>query len=206
MKRNQNRLWVVVAVLILIIVVLAGVLGWYVLNSGKDSNQANRMTTTATKSPNGQPGYLFIDEWDVKIPVDDEVGPMYYTMDKNIAFIRSEKLDATGEKDCTTNTIYVTRGYASDKVPQEDSNPIKTFQEVYDGTSLDELTLNIRSIKVKIGDYYYVAPRFSGSSCIKTSSPQREDEAHDQELLNKQIAESKAAVAVVHAVNKLTQK
>jgi hypothetical protein len=214
MKRDSKGFSAVEGLLILIILgILAGV-GWYVW---KSNNQANKSLNNADKSNSiktntsvnstkcskepeltaecaklipSVDNSLAIKEWDVKIPVNKDTQGLSYSIDKNgvVSFRTTELNKLSGS--CTSNSVQVVRGKASDKVPNEiGSQNGESFLEKYNEV-MKTKDQTVRSIAVKAGDYYYVYPDWSGASCVTQSSQSGQEAA--------------ILLSIVKAVNQLT--
>lgn len=206
MKLNQKGFSVVEILVVIGLVGLLGVAGWLVYDHQKSPEQSettqqssNTQTdTTTSTTDDSQKTYLEIEDWGIKIPINGDVGSLSYTLKTNTASIRSTELDNLSGSDCTSNSINVVRGKASEPVPNETGEGASTFLEVYNSTTVDNDNLTTRSIKAKVGDYYFVVPGYAGASCVDIPYEQPEGRI-------KQEAETKAMIDIVKSINQLVQ-
>lgn len=90
MTRTENshnsqgfaHIGLILAVLAVIAAVALG--GWYVWHSDRDDNKSNSTTKNSNSQneqndPHENGRYLVIEEWEVKIPLSDEISRAYYT-------------------------------------------------------------------------------------------------------------------------------
>ena len=159
---------------IILIIVLVGVLGFvgyraydvytsktdegreqnkYGFSKDKEDEDAEEATKDSTE-------YLTIEEWGVKVPIEN-VDNLSYEIEDNIAHFRSTKLNSVSG-DCKSNSLDVARGKAADTYPAtiEES----TFAEAYTDLQKEEQGES-RNYSTKIGDYYYLVPGYSGAAC-----------------------------------------
>jgi hypothetical protein len=103
MNKNESGFSGVELVLVLVIVVLIGVVGWLVYDNHHKSTVAstNSSTSTSAKTPNATPSstqkYLTITEWGTRIPYsgNDTLSYKLNTADSNDATIISKNLADT---------------------------------------------------------------------------------------------------------------
>ncbi|MDB5163618.1 MAG: hypothetical protein JWS12_235 [Candidatus Saccharibacteria bacterium] len=182
-KLNSKGFSAVEALLILIIVGVIGFVGWYVYKSQKDTNKTLNNTSQGastpqkvTKTPTSSSPQsmtttqksLTVKEWGVQVPLDANTTDLYYTLNNSVASFRTKQLD-TLLPSCTTNSVQVARGKATDTYPAPGTET-STFKEIYDSvmTSSDKTVHNIKP--ALIGDYYYIAPAEPGASCSAKSN------------------------------------
>lgn len=204
MNKNEKGFSVVEGLLTVVVIGLTGFVGWYVwhnratkpVNSPAANTPPAKTTTTApvkTVDPNA--GYLVIKEWGVKLPLNNGLSLSYSIKDK-AATIRSAELDKLSGTNCTANSVIVERGKATERVTPE-SGEGSTFLETYNSTTLNTTNPdNIRAIKAKVGDYYFVAPGYASASCIDIPYENPEGKA-------KQEAETQAQLSIVKAIDQV---
>jgi hypothetical protein len=197
MKKNENGFSAIEGLLVLVVVGVIGFAGWYVWQSKNKTNQslanANNTSTSATvpkgskkpiESTAPKPAaqqYLEIKEWNVKVPLSDEIKDLKYEVttkglnlhDKNQAVIKfyTQRLkDAQGV--CSNNNFPVTlnRGISSDipvmgDGPGPDDSTSNTYGYLYDHNTIQPDGGRIHVGLIKIGTYYYTDALFPGSSC-----------------------------------------
>ena len=180
--KNQKGFTIIEGLLILVIVGLIGGVGWYVWQAKEKSdksldNAAQTEKTAASKKAETEKTkeFLNVQEWGVKISVDSSVEGLNYVI-KNytkygqsvtVASFRSSELNKLSG-DCASNSIDVARGKAKEVVPNEEDlvEGGETFEAAYnEGQKYSSSPLTTRSINLKIGDYYFVPPGYSGASC-----------------------------------------
>lgn len=187
-KKSSERGSVEVIIAVVLLLIVIGALVWVFLvqlpASNKMTEEATMVKPTADATATGE--YLIVKEWGLKIPEDTATTKLSYTIDQNnMMILRSKTLDAlSGE--CKSNSVYVMRGKEKDHVMGEEESTGIEFKVAYDSVSTSPLTG--RSIKAKVGDYYYVPPSFSGSSCL--TDPHKQDD------------ETIAVLDVIRAFNK----
>jgi prepilin-type N-terminal cleavage/methylation domain-containing protein len=208
MKQNQKGFSVVEILIVIVVIGLIGTVGWLVYDRQKspkqsETTQQSTNTQSDTKTTDSSKGteqtqqkYLEIKEWSVKLPVSSDVGSLSYTVKTNTASIRSTELDKLSGTGCTSNSINVVRGKATEIVLNEIGEGGSTFLEAYNSTTVDNANLNTRSIKAKVGDYYYVVPGYAGASCIDIPYEKPEGKV-------KQEAETKAMLDIVKSLNQM---
>lgn len=185
---ERGSIEVIIAVVLLLIVI--GALAWVFLvqlpASNKIAEEATVVKPTEQATATGE--YLVVKEWGIKIPEDTATTKLNYSIDQNnMLVLRSKVLDGmSGE--CKSNSVYVMRGKEKDHVMGEDESTGVEFKRAYDSVSVSPLTG--RSIKAKVGEYYYVPPSFSGASCLT-----------DPHQLDK---ETTAVLDIIRAFNKVS--
>lgn len=181
MKTNQKGFSAVEIILVVAVVGLIGAVGWLVYDRQQGNTNAKTETSEPAKAaasntsqkedanntPEDQAKYLVIKEWGVKLPQGDSASLSYVVKDTNTVSIRSAELDKVSANGCNTNSVTVVRGTANEVVPSSVDDPNNpTFMAVYNETTINDSDLSARSIKAKVGDYYYLAPGYLGASCV----------------------------------------
>jgi hypothetical protein len=203
----DKKLSMKILIVILVMVIGAGAVVWAVYNQKKTDKQdeitkeetkIDSTTTTTTSDQILNQSYMEIKQWGVKIPITSNVGSLSYSfLDSAVVGIRSTELNKLSG-DCTSNSVNVTRGKASDSIPTETGEagePGATFLDTYNSTSVDN-NLSIRSIKAKVDEYYFVVPDLPTASCVSASQDTPEGQA-------KYLDETSAQVNIVRAINQL---
>lgn len=208
MKINQKGFSAVVILLALLLIVAIGFTGYYVWNTQQNKKTASaetktvavvtpqKTTTNPTPATQDTQKYLVVKEWGIKIPVDDSVDGLSYTLfgQKNTDGIR---LSTTALKQisgtCTDNEFLVFRGKANDIVPAEIDDPQNpSFLQTYNSLTVDANNPTQRSFKLKIGDYYYTPPGFAGASCVGSSQSGQAKEGAISLSIAKAVQNAKA--------------
>ena len=90
MKRKSNQQGFSIAILLVVIVVLAGLVlaGWYVWKKNRKDNTSNKTSTSQTNQkddkkqmasdPSEGGKYLVISEWGVRFPLSSDISEAYY--------------------------------------------------------------------------------------------------------------------------------
>lgn len=171
MKLNNKGFGAVEVIAIVLVVGILGFVGYraydvYTANSneGREQNKygfsEDKEDEDAEETTKDSTEYVTIEEWGVKVPVE-KVDNLSYEIEGNIAHFRSTKLNSISG-DCKSNSLDVARGKAADTYPAtiEES----TFAEAYNDLQMEEQGES-RNYSTKIGDYYYLAPGYSGAAC-----------------------------------------
>jgi hypothetical protein len=156
------------------------------------SGQVSDLQKQLTDSKKTEGQSLTVKEWGVKIPVDDSVKGLSYTIKGTTGSFRTTELN-TLSGNCTTNSVNVARGKAQEKLPNEQGTQTgDTFEKAYAAQQqfLNDNQTTARDIAVKIGEYYYVPPGYSGASCAAADKTSQDKEAA-------------ALVNIAKAVNKM---
>jgi hypothetical protein len=200
-KNNTNRAVIIVLIVIFVLGIAGLLIGRQIskMSQIKNERKSTNGLESITNSNVDQDvkGYMKIKEWGIKIPITDDVNGLKYTIKSEVVSIRSKSLDKTSGN-CTSNSINVARGKASDIVPDESGKGKNNFLDTYNKTNFSVDYPDIRSVKAKIGSYYFVVPEYESQSCIATGSQSTED-------LVKKWAETRAEFGIVKAINKMTK-
>lgn len=201
LNSNQKGFSVVEVILVIVIVGLLAVVGWFVYNRSNDkgpssvtNTQTSATTPSNTTTKTDLSKYLVIKEWAVKIPLNSDVAGLTYTIgSNNVATFRTNALDDASMENCGgSNSIAVARGKATDIPPNETDSTESNFKDYYEAAIKNDdspnSTTNTRDIHLYIGSYYYVPPGYTSASCAKEASAEKE---------------GKAALAIVNAVSKM---
>ena len=154
LKKNETGFSAVEIILVLVIIVLLGVVGWFVYKNQKKTipsptTTANttastpaKTTTTTPTTPVTDPnaGYLVIKEWGVKIKMKDST-KVTYTYDG------TPGTDPSGAGYYESNILFVVKPeYLQDKTCKVSVgySRYKTLEVAFANTA------------IKIGDYYYL--------------------------------------------------
>jgi cytoskeletal protein RodZ len=153
MKQNkQAGFGAVEGLIVLVVVLLIGFAGWYMVTKHKDNKPKATNTTSTSASKNdqktsnattGDTKYLEIKEWGIKFALTTDTADAYY--DNKTASplasmsLRSHALDS--EPDCTTAPQSIASIFRVPKDAEDDSLPGKKYNETQDGKT--------------IGDYFY---------------------------------------------------
>ncbi|MET0779825.1 MAG: hypothetical protein ABWY71_03240 [Candidatus Saccharimonadales bacterium] len=146
--KNTAGFSAVEGLVILGVVVLIGLAGWFIVSSKhKDKTPApNTTSSTNDDSANtttGDTKYLEIKEWGVKFALTTDTADAYYDTSKTTPLdamsLRSHSLDS--ESDCTTAPQSVAAIFRVAKDAPDESLPGKKYSETQDGKT--------------IGDYFY---------------------------------------------------
>jgi hypothetical protein len=183
MRKDQNGLGAIEALLIAVIIGIVGFAGWFVYNSQKKTNQSldntnrtqaniNKQAQAETKPPE-QAKYLEVKEWGIKIPVKEvPTLELREIVHGSYAAFSTPQLNGF-KKDCSgKNAVAVYRGKASENVPTETGSNGSTYEEV----SRDSTKLFSR-----VGDYYYVKLNYGHASCANN----QDEEKTEADITNK---------------------
>ncbi len=166
-KTRSTKGFSIIAVLIALAVFgLIVIFGALVFGKRKPAN-----TSANTSEKKVETKYLAIDQWKVKVPIN-EVPTLSYDItsqnDDSVITLRTDELDALSTN-CVTNRPDVARGLANQKVPNDVGNP--NFGNTYK-TDYDSLVAQLKAVPganlvaAKVGDYYYVTPDYRSPSCF----------------------------------------
>jgi hypothetical protein len=190
-KLNKKGFSVLEVILILLVVSLIAGLGYMVYqNKGKSKAQISSTTndtttpTTAEQKPAADQ-FFAIKEWGVQIPKDKIPTGFSYSIAESTAKFRSKALDDLSVDKCTSNSIYVVRGKATDTPPSEGGSA-DNFQKSYDVLVKEDTTAQVtttRDIHLKLGDYYYIPPGYSGATCLTAASTSADQTKEEDAML-----------------------
>lgn len=189
MKTNQYQkgFSVVEAVIIILVVAVLGLGGWYVWSRSKNDSAKNKDTSTSSQASQSQ-AYLDIKEWKIRLPLSSTTADAYYVVNTssqdddvqpNTVWLGVKSLDAVCPA-ANANTGGKPLAGLSRTLPS-DTDPVSgdTYQKKYpDGTTLD-------------GYYYGYADWVTKSPCTTDSSYQ----AKLQELNTAFAAAAKSIIA-----------
>lgn len=151
--KNEAGFGAIEGLIIVVVVVLIGAAGWFVMSRHKTTKPTATITST-TKTPatsdttsnsttDGSTKYLTIKEWGVKFALTTATADAYYDTKTNSSIdsmsLRSHSLDT--EADCTTSPQSVATLFRVPKDAMDDMIPGKKYSETQDGKT--------------IGDYFY---------------------------------------------------
>jgi hypothetical protein len=189
--RNQKGFGHMGVLAMIIIVAAVAFGGWWVYDHHKKK-------TTPTPAP--AQTYLTVKEWSVKVPTDDTVKGLSYTIDKTVpsgygqvAHFTSDDLKAVSTKvvNCIANNVDVARGLANEYVPGD--TLAKDKNSYYKAVILQEKNSpEFYKYSKQIGDYYYVTPGYAGASCTEKKSDLAKEESAQaaiKAVLAKMVAE-----------------
>lgn len=199
MKNNQKGFGVVEGLLIIVIVGLLGFVGWYVWHSKQSTDNtynaatsANSTSTSPTNSATPKEQALVVAEWGVKVPTTSVTNDLSYSLSNLNTMVnakgsfRTKQLDSLWPN-CTTNSVIMLRGQASDTYPSIGSSQA-SFKEQYDSLQSSTDVDWTHTVKPKkIGDYYYIQAQ-PGAVCSSKSNgdPQENKIIQDiKDALNK---------------------
>lgn len=199
MSKKEDGFSVVEGLLVLVVVLLVGFIGYYVWNINhkteskdteitSDTSKPKKASASTEKVPTTTPpptvsindtgSYLTVTEWAIKIPLNTGTEGLSYkirsTNDTNgsIGSFSSDALKAAGIAGCESNTIEVARGNKHQYVPQEGGTSTTSYDTQYETTKTNE-----SYIGVKVGDNYLVDPNYSGASCAGTTDGAAKEQA-----------------------------
>lgn len=191
MKTNKG-FTVIEGLLILVILGILGSTGWYVwdsqhkttdaFNNADAANSSVAKYSKATVAQTQSKQYLTVNEWGVKVPIDNSTEGLSYKIGNDgVASFSDSKLKGISGS-CTSNLETVARGTANDSVPNElGTNQGETFSADYQA-NLKNKNQNTRGVAVYIGVYYYVPPSYPAASCAAVNQTSQSEETDD--LLN----------------------
>jgi hypothetical protein len=200
MRKSENGFAAVEGLLIAIVVLLVGFIGYYVWHTNHkpdskpavtSSNSTPAQTTekedtkTTPTAPVDSTTYLTVSEWDVKVPLSAGTTGLSYIIRKttqtegSIASFSSNDLRAASTAGCTSNTIEVARGNKNQFVPQEAGTSTTSYEAQYNQTKTNDSYY----IGVKIGDNYLVSPNYRGASCSGSSESQAKADVATEAIL-----------------------
>lgn len=171
MTKGQKGFSAVEGLLILIIVVLVGTVGWYVGSSTKEANDTlNNATATSTSTPSKtsvSPSYLVIKEKGIKFKLSNQIKDAYYHVSSDgYIYLSLHRFDSMkGAEGCAaTDDGLGILALVSGKVGAEDVN--LPSGGMWTQKELDD------SGMTKVGDTYYGFMRGNGPCWDVNNPPQ----------------------------------
>jgi uncharacterized protein (DUF2164 family) len=139
------------------------------INTLNSQNYNYQKQLASASSQTSQAAALTVKEWGVKVPLTSSISGLEYTVAtfnakaNSQASFRTKQLD-TSFPNCTTDSIVMVRGQASDNFSGTGSSA-KTFKQQYDALLADKTADWTKNFKPQlIGNYYYIQGQ-SGAAC-----------------------------------------
>ncbi len=164
LKNNQNGFGAMELVLVLVIIVILGGVGWYVLKARNNTNNSYNNASTSTNVTKPVSNTISIKEWGVKLSVGTVSDATYKLVGNNKAFLMTNSMSTDSK--CTNyytsdwpSFAFIVRAKPTDLPVFGDdpgTNPPKTAQEY---------AAKYPSYVKKLNSYYYYTVHGNGMSC-----------------------------------------